>query len=223
MRMVLKWSKLPPGNREIDFSKPNPWEPFRETLKKDLGGRLCQVTFKILPTQRSFTGKALSTSKLWQQGFESMLISHHLQEGGYSIKSPPLLIPHNRKILVIINKWQEVSQVFSTMLLRSHSIIKEGCWYYSYFTVTTVLFGWVIQVKEGVEFNENSVKSKKKETRVPHLLLITWVVLNRSHGWSGPQCLLWNCSGVIRILLDYFGQLSWEWQEEIQVTVSRKL
>lgn len=24
MRMVLKWSKLPPGNREIDFSKPNP-------------------------------------------------------------------------------------------------------------------------------------------------------------------------------------------------------
>lgn len=98
-------------------------------------------------------------------------------------------------MLVIINKWQEVSQLFSTMLLRSHSIIKDGCWYYSYFTVTTVLFGWVAQVKEAVEFNENSIKGKKKETLVPHLLLITWAVLNRSRGWSGPPFLLWNCGG----------------------------
>ena len=59
------------------------------------------------------------------------------------------------------------------MLLHSHSIIIEGCWYYLYVTVTNVLFGWVIQVKEAVEFNENSIKSKKKETLEPHLLLIS--------------------------------------------------
>ena len=64
MRTVLKWNRLPEEiGRWLSLSQTH-GKAFRETLEKALDGRLCQAIFKILPTQRSFTAKALSTPRL---------------------------------------------------------------------------------------------------------------------------------------------------------------
>lgn len=64
MRTVLKWNRLPQEIRRLLSLSQTHRKAFRETLEKDFDGRLCQVIFKILPTQRSFTAKALSTPRL---------------------------------------------------------------------------------------------------------------------------------------------------------------
>lgn len=86
----LTWNRLSLEIGRLISSGQTHKEPFRGALEKDLDGWLCQAFFKTLLTHRSFSTRALSTSRLCQQAdldLSPCPIPHELQECG------PLFIP----------------------------------------------------------------------------------------------------------------------------------